>query len=279
MTRFTDDLFTVAFRGTTAGFAGGAACRDVVPTGADATAYVATCTRVPVLYEYSEPPGVGPTWSKIALPGGDGDLSGQPKPGYVGAIAFMDRDHVLAVGGDASPSPGCPSCGYPRRESATPMDAAGYQDPAGHARAWVGQRDAASGLFTWHELGAGEMDPRMGGLTSADCAPTGSENPRCVAGGLRQLWTFNKNGNGRFTDRITPAEVDPGPSTLEPLGDWRFRVRQLKFYPSAVRPTLPVTPGAATEQAPEVFAVTSGCCASDPTQDTPRLLIFQPETG
>src|SRR4051794_15565897 len=93
----TTDFYAVDFRNGLDGYAAGADC--TTPNVSDDQ--LGSCpTRVPVIYHYSDPDGVGGTWTKVDLPGGD-------EKGYVGALAFLGAGRVLAVGGDGA---------YPRRE-------------------------------------------------------------------------------------------------------------------------------------------------------------------
>lgn len=229
----TVDLYAVAFDSAATGYAGGAEC--VTPGATDAE--LATCAdRVPVLYGFRDPDGLGGTWTKVALPGGE-------RPGYVGGIAFLGADRVLVVGGDGT---------YPRRERSP---SASDGDPAGRARAWLLEDGR------WAELPA--LPAAMGGLTAvsgsprpSDCGPAATD---CAfAGGLRQLWRWS---DGRFA----PATFDAGgqPTTETPAA-LAFRVRSLRFVPGSL------------DAPPDVRAVgvTAGCCSADPTQNVPRLLAL-----
>jgi hypothetical protein len=259
----TTDLFAVRFARSNEGLAGGAACASNLPAGASGPAldsFLGSCARVPTLFSYAEPHGPPGDWSMVALPGGAGDPSGSPRPGFIGAIAWISRDRALAVGGDGA---------YPRTEPA-----AGAADPdgTGHARAWLYDHGG------WCELGpgspCGRLPAGMSGLTAVDCTPRPlSDHEFCVAGGYRQLWMWH---DGRFTrsysDHSSPDEVvaapgddptdtsNPGDTNLlggPPSGqtgpsEFRFRVRAIRFTPGDTPPKA------------QVVAVTSGCCDSDP---------------
>ena len=92
-------MSTASHRTATDGLAAGAACADPA-TPPD---QLATCPRVPVVYRYTVGADGTGTWSRMSLP----DEGPPARPGFVGAIAWIGKDHALAVGGD-----GC----YPRRE-------------------------------------------------------------------------------------------------------------------------------------------------------------------
>ncbi|MDX6632069.1 MAG: hypothetical protein QOG26_74, partial [Solirubrobacterales bacterium] len=193
-TPFTVDFFNVRFdpdpeKGD--GLAGGAACADS-ETPFDK---LGSCERVPAIWQFKDS-----SWQQVALPGGAG--SGDPKPGYVGAIAYMADGNVLAVGGDGV---------YPRRESSTPVDAPDYTDPAGKARAWL--YDGSAWKEVSDQFGSIAMDggETPGGLSALDCANHtrdtsfwnagslyGGED--CVAGGLHQLWMWQDGGIAKTYD-------------------------------------------------------------------------------
>ncbi|HEX2016729.1 MAG TPA: hypothetical protein VGN69_08545 [Solirubrobacteraceae bacterium] len=247
-TPFDADLFAVGFDSPGHGFAGGSVCGD----SAHAFEALDACPaarRVPVLYEYSEPPGQPGQWMTVSLPGAD-------RQGFVGAIKWLGEGRALAVGGD-----GC----YPRRESDVCASAPGG-DAAGRARAWLYERGS------WRELDLkAQLAQGMGGLTALGCSPRAEEF--CVAGAYQQLWMWR---DGRFTSgygpHLNPDQLDdPGRDpTLNPTGDFRFRVRDVKFFPGHDTPQI------------QVAAVTSGCCAyvdpsgtvPDPTGDIPRVLLY-----
>ena len=221
-TPYTADFTAVAFDGTNHGFAGGAQCASdppyPSPAGFDESAFVGACPRVPALYEYD---GRQQTWTRVALPGG-------AKPGFIGGVAFIGHDKVLAVGGDGE---------YPKVERA-----AGQPDEAGYGRAWV----YAQG--SWCELGPGSpcgaLPAGMRGMGALACSPRQEE--LCIAGGLQQLWHWR---NGRFEG--TPYTNTSPPSQVDNAGDFKYRVRAIKFVPDQ-------TPGHF-----EAVAVTAGCCSAD----------------
>ena len=247
----TVDFFAVRFHDAFHGLAGGAGCSDA------AVKTLAGCPmpeQVPVLYQYTNLPGQGPLWQKVALPGAD-------RRGYVAAIAYISADHILAVGGDGY---------YPRRELArasgeddasyAARDAAGVEpNAAGHARAWLYSNG------NWCEVGHGcaALPAGMAALTALDCTPRPHvDGELCLAGGVRQLWTWR---NGRFAGAPdTPTSTDAsGQPTVDRGSEWRFRVRAIRFVPGP-------TPPAVTQ----AVAVTSGCCASLEAQNAARVLVF-----
>jgi hypothetical protein len=262
-TPFTVDFFTVRFDPDplkSDGFAGGAACRDAqTPFGK-----VDGCERVPAIWQFKDG-----NWQQVPLPGGAGssDSSNPPSAGYVGALAYMADGKVLAVGGDGV---------YPRREISTPVDAPGYQDPAGSPRAWLYDGSAwheISDKFTSVTLDGGESP---GGLTALDCSDDKADGSGeyCAAGGLHQLWmwqagtgqdgawvkswddkstsgwatTLRANVNSVFYNFLSGGLVDV---TLgSSASDFRLRVRDVRFA------------GRIQGGQPGAFvAVTAGCCS------------------
>jgi hypothetical protein len=236
------DLFSVAFFNAPHGFAGGAVCSDP----SKALVALDECPaprRVPTMFQYTEPPGQPGQWTGVALPGGDRDPGGVSKPGFVGAMYWIDANRLLVVGGTGV---------YPKRElDPGPPGSPPVADQAGRGRAWLYDHGV------WQEL---TVPAGMSGLTAVGCAPGGVDH--CWVGGLRQMWEWK---DGRFGVEVTPAEVDPGITATEPNGDWLFRVRQIRFYPTTPVPT----------NEAGVFAVTAGCCSSNPLLNTARVLFEQ----
>jgi len=274
-TPFGADLHTVAMRNLTRGYAGGSVCREEPQRREDEepaafAGRVADCERVPVLYRYDrvdvEDPSVEggvrreDRWTEV--------LRGET-PGYVGAIAFLDAERVLAVGGTGT---------YPRRERSA--QGKSYEewvaeDPAGRGRAWL--HEAGS----WRELTVPEQ---MRGLTALAASPqVGSELG--VAGGLGQLWVWRDGRFGDLADRTSP------PERLQDADRFRFRVRAIAFGrideelpgdrppdPDA-SPTDPLTGRPSNRPPPPgvrllAYAAVAGCCAAEPDANEPRLLAY-----
>jgi hypothetical protein len=236
-TDFAVDFFSVDFEAEDSGIAVGAACVDP-DTGWD---QLAGCDRVPVIWRYSPTAAGGqPHWHEVYR---------SSESGYAGAVAFLSDGSAIAVGGTGE---------YPRRERA-----AGSSDQAGSARVWVLGKDAFGADEDWRELSGAELgvageDEPMTGLNTVDCSPL--QQPFCVAGGMRQLWHWN---GAEFTESFTPTSLDAeGSPEVDDGAGWRFRVRQIRFFP--------IEPG----DNPEVVAVTSGCCDADPAKNTPRMLLY-----
>jgi hypothetical protein len=288
-TSYDDNLFDVSFRNEKVGLAGGAQCEDSDP---DLTREedVERAGCVPVLYEFRDSPDDDGVWSRVALPGGVGDRDGDERPGFVGAIGWIDADRALVVGGDGI---------YPRREVAYDEDCTSDDDPvapwnvkcdpAGMARVWLYEAGE------WCELkeegpngrcpalpgdnSKTEWDDSMRALTAVDFKDpafrTATESQPAepelgFAGGLGQLWKWGQRKDGsvgfvKLIDSHSPPQdladnVQPNPSqpwsgrsfprTAE---DFRFRVRDLRFSPQ---------PGTLAR------AVTSGCCTDPDTAAT-----------
>jgi hypothetical protein len=284
VTSFDADLFTVAFRNLDNGFAGGAACKDGGDRqdGESATDYahrVYGCTReqgrgVPVIYRYSHPSNSDPAWEQAKVEGSD-------KPGYVGAIAWIDNGKALAVGGTGV---------YPRREAPAPdpsqclpasvanPTAADWNhcyqdwlksDPAGQGRAWM-YDPATYGDNDFHELDLSSLDAPCGQPTDRMCGmrgfsaaafQPGSSSALGFAGSLGQLWKWQKD---RFTEEFDRNSTDNGPfdpsTKVVNAPSFTFRVRQVRFAPG--------------NQAGDAIAVTAGCCAEQQAQDVGWLLFY-----
>ena len=220
------NFLTVRFFSAREGFAAGTACRD------HTTDYdkLDTCDRVPVIWHYTEPDGEKPRWEEVYR----GDTKG-----YVGGIAYLDPERVIAVGGTGS---------YPDRE----VDA-GQPDPAGKARAWLWEGG------TWHEIQ--DLPKEMTGLTALDVSPRpedcGADAVECgFAGGWKQLWRWR---DGDF-DRA-PVLPSSTPDPENHASQFSFRVRELRFGPG----DKPIV---------RAMGVTSGCCADNPADNVARILLY-----
>ena len=226
------NFFSVDFRNEQNGFAVGAGCVDPDEDFAD----LDDCERVPVIYQYTQPPGEVAQWTEV--------YRGTTK-GYVGSVAWIGPGRALAVGGDGI---------YPRREQA-----AGDPDPAGMARAWL----YAGGNWTEvTDLPAADGGEPMRGFTTVDCSPRAEDGELCYAGAYQQLWKWE---GGAFTESFTNASPE---DRLGNAADLRFRIREVRFHPD--RDPADIYPAN-----PRIFAVTSGCCAADRQENVPRLLAFE----
>ncbi|MGH2955736.1 MAG: hypothetical protein ACRDL6_01915, partial [Solirubrobacterales bacterium] len=246
------DLFAVSFRNLFNGFFGGDRCEDRDADGDE----LASCTRVPVIYRYSQEPGR------------DGEIEevfSAPGQGYVAAIAWLGPDRALAVGGSGAyprREPGAAQVDVPAEDPTGASVSPPQDDPAGEARAWLYQNG------NWEEI-TDELPEGMGALTALDVAPNafedcGPEATECAfAGGLRQIWRWQDGG---FSEQpFTPTSTDElGNPTVTHGSEWLFRVRQLRFSP---------------EGGPTAVAVTSGCCGLDPANNVARLLVYDAATG
>ncbi|MGH2956205.1 MAG: hypothetical protein ACRDL6_04335, partial [Solirubrobacterales bacterium] len=238
-TPFDADLFAVAFRNEQVGFAGGSVCkqtpaREPSESDEDYGRRVEGCERVPVIYRYTDDPVLGKQWEEV--------YRGET-PGYVGAIAWLGAGRAVAVGGEGI---------YPRREvefrSADPAET--YEtwlgrDPAGEGRTWLygGER--------WSET-TDELPPGTRGMTALDFHP-GVGEELGAAGALGQVVMWENGGFTRLIDRRSPA------SQIEAASELVFRVRDIRFV---------------QQEVPQAFAVTAGCCARTPAEDSPRMLAY-----
>jgi hypothetical protein len=283
-TPITVDFYAVRFFDKNHGYAGGAACKDPNTSFDD----LASCTRVPVIWQYTNRVGEGSLWREIYR--GDDE-------GFVAAIAFYDnnRNHAMAVGGTGR---------YPYREFSNDTTSDPDSDPSGKGRVWETNSDRFSDV-DWHEYKADEKptapnlpnDPApidagqltraagegtpdalkpvlkpMRALTALDCSPL---EEFCVAGGIQQLFMWHKGkfdasyGNGS-PDSNTGASIDPNleaaptPKEMRAAINFRFRVRELRFVPADHR-----APGEIS-----VVGVTAGCCDANPANDLPRQVIW-----
>jgi hypothetical protein len=292
----TVDFFAVSFLTPDRGFAGGAKCvDDSTPNEQDA---LNACERAPVMFKYERPsPSRPPVWQEV-------DLGGEDAHGYVGAIAWVDGNKAVAVGGD-----GC----YPRREvlptaqgAAETAERCGDNERAGgqaatrlsgrdeqiagKARAWVFKNQQ------WRPITP--LPKEMTGLTALDFSPRAGDC-RAVrecgfAGGLGQIWTWRDDSFAAFKTQQAayespyvhctaqdPACVDaatgqPKPPESTPPDqnngvngppiDSPFRIRQIKVARGSARSAIAVTSGCCY--------VTPGTTVQDPRVNYPRVLDF-----
>ena len=275
------NFFSVSFLNPDKGFAAGSACENRSAPDTE----LATCPRVPVIYEYARPaPNLPPEWRETYR----GKAATGDAHGYVGAVAWIKSGKAVAVGGT-----GC----YPRRDAASPQDKAracgeetdgnartggvnrapGREEPvAGDAQVWVFENRA------WSRVADQNLPAQMTGLTAltfshrvGDCAAS----QECgFAGALGQVWLWR---DGRFREpsgdgksymstwlHCTPEDADPSsakpecatPSTT--TWDTPFRVRSI-----GVRLGTSLAPGQ-----PAAAAVTSGCCYSQEVPNSGRTI-------
>jgi hypothetical protein len=280
VTTYDDNLFDVAFRAERRGFAGGERCDDSSPdilTLEQAEAADANCR--PVLFEFTDTLERGAAWREVA------ELPNAGRPGFIGAIAWIDSKRAVAVGGTGI---------YPRREppyreecqdretlvgsETAPREPWGVRcDPAGLARVWLYQDGA------WCEMAPGRVeggcpalpkdDPEtarpegMRGLTAIDFKDDGFRAPGeeiGFAGGLGQIWRWKgTDGAARFDKLVDnhSASADLGGDRSDQAAPLlRFRVRDLRFW-------LTRYTGA--------YGVTSGCCTPHDTGDHPVVLTYR----
>jgi hypothetical protein len=283
-TPITVDFYAVRFADQFNGFAGGAACKDESASFDE----LKSCTRVPVIWQYTDKPGEGSLWREVYR----GDTEG-----FVAAIAYIsqDRRHAIAVGGSGR---------YPYRESKD-STADPDHDPSGKGRVW--EFNSSDGDTDWHEYGADQKptapnlpaDPApvdvrtsnglaqptatpMRALTAIDCSPV---EQFCVAGGLQQLFMWHK---GHFDKSFGNGTPDSGPAAaadssltnpgvnspvtgttgdgeMSAAANFRFRVRELRFM---------VGTKTTAKGNVAVVGVTSGCCDASPANDVPHTLVW-----
>ncbi|HEX2015324.1 MAG TPA: hypothetical protein VGN69_01425 [Solirubrobacteraceae bacterium] len=251
-TAYDVDFYAVRFFDDNNGFAAGSVCDAPDHTG-DLTSCPADKRR-PVIYQYTNPVTGQPRWSEVYRGRAcDSATDTACGPGFVSAIAYIGRGRALAVGGTGT---------FPGRESPTAVDDPAYSDPAGHGRVWLYDHGSWQELPPSQLISAPNGKP-MRGLTSVDCSPRAEQF--CVAGGLQQLFMWR---DGRFEKSYSNESPDygrsgvPNPRTeVEFASQFRFRVRELRFVPGGA----PVV---------QVVAVTSGCCATAPTDNLARVLFF-----
>jgi hypothetical protein len=276
----TVDFFTTSFSpnyvgdaavddpGNPEGFFGGAECIEEVDPTDEA---LASCTRRPAIYRYYLDAAGDPQIDKVPT---EELLENPDEQGFVGAIAWLDRDTALAVGGTLE---------YPRREPGAVRadevrpgesydEAYARKDAeqgAGMARAWLyddddgdgaDEAEDADGIWQWRELADDEVPEPMRGLTALDCATTTTRDSyyhtspvrgqTCVAGGMQQLWWW-RPGESAAQDGFDPDPVTGGVGGELP--DFHYRVRQVRVNQM----------DGGGPSWPHIVAVTSGCC-SDP---------------
>ena len=263
----TVDFYAVRFddQNPREGFAAGAACQTGPPAGVSGSAldsFLTSCPRVPVIWQYSEPPGQPPTWQEVyRSPACTQSGQSQCGPGFVGALAFISGGRVLAVGGDGL---------YPGREPNAPGRPPPASDPAGHARAWLYQNGQWSEIAPAQLPAISEPDGSqspMRALTAVDCTPRPAvDGEFCVAGGYRQLWMWH---GGHFTQGLDPSSAS---TDLDRPDGLRYRVRAIRFVPGADTPYR----SGYTEY--QVYAVTAGCCDTSRSLNHPRMLAFDGKT-
>ena len=216
-TDHTVDFFTTSFSptyidegGNETGFFGGAECVDEVEFNDEA---LRSCTRRPAIYRFWVDEVGDEHIDKVPT---DELVDDPEKEGFVGAIAWIDGNRALAVGGTKK---------YPRREPSTPdpdpskgevrpgesPDAAylrkDKEKGAGHARAWLYEDPDGEGDQEprWKEItgalpkdkdndGTGAEEP-MGALSALECThhqmtDGGPPKGTCLAGGLQRMWEW-----------------------------------------------------------------------------------------
>jgi hypothetical protein len=291
-TPYDVDFFTTSFSpnyvgdpatedpGNPEGFFGGAECIEPTPFEDEA---LKACERRPAIYRYYEDAVGDPHIGKVPI----AELLGpteaeQEEQGFVGAIAWLDDERALAVGGTGE---------YPRREpdpltsdeiepgesydEAYARKDADPEQGAGTARAWIYDDDDGDalaeptdtdGINHWRELDdladdseGDEIPDQMGALNALDCVPKdrmefndGSgrvmvAKGTCWAGGMQQLWSWRADAAPGSSEGFDFGDPVTG-GTDGGLSDFHFRVRQIRYDPS------PTSSRAA--------AVTSGCCAT-----------------
>jgi hypothetical protein len=298
-TPFTVDFFSTSFspeyRENPVGLFAGAECIDPETKFED----LADCDRDPETREPRRRPAVyrfriddldDRHIERMELVDEDAPVSEQA--GFVAAVAWLDGERALAVGGDGV---------YPRREPPDQGGDAAYAEFdrehwAGEARAWLYEDPDGDGDSEWRELrqrpdtADGEIDwesgdelpSDMGALTALDCASrdvgSGAElikKGTCYAGGLQQLWRWRPAGPGDEPAEgfdSTPIAGLPlsvsgvGTSLVflpvqatTPLPGFHFRVRQVRI------PT----------DSSQIVAVTSGCCSGPDVAAAGARLIFR----
>ena len=286
-TDHTVDFFTTSFSpefvgdpGNPEGFFAGAECiDDDVPFEDEA---LKSCERRPALYRF---------WidevgdEHIAKVPTDELVDDPDEQGFIGALAWIDGNRALAVGGTGT---------YPRREPApaTPKDGEsedaaylrkdkhgepGSEDkPAGLARAWIYEDPDAGGPDErrWREItdelppdkneDGSDSEAPMGALTALECTYNGmretssaapflmpaGKSGTCLAGGLQRMWWWRPESSSFDPDPETSLEIKTASTSLLGVStpsepDFHHRVRQIRV----------------SEMTNEFVAVTAGCCA------------------
>ena len=225
-TPFTVDFFSTSFspgykthEGSagypmdSVGFFAGAECIDESTPFSE----VEDCERRPAIYGFGLDEDEQAHVDRLPL---DGDPT---KPGFIGAVAWIDEHRALAVGGDGF---------YPRREPPAPLTGGDEayleldkKEWAGRARAWIYEDGS------WRELRQlpdgdpkDELPDEMGALTALDCTQPGVtfsgviEQGTCVAGGMQQMWWWNP-ADGDELEGFDPNPVSgPDPKRNVPSG-------------------------------------------------------------
>jgi hypothetical protein len=140
-TPITVDFYAVRFLDPNNGFAGGAACQNKDASFDE----LKDCTRVPVIWQYTNRAAEGPLWREVYR----GDTEG-----FVAAIAYYGRGKAMAVGGTGKYPyreffNGQQGGDDPKRWSTTDPDT----DPSGKGRVWELNPDKFNDS-DWHEYGA-----------------------------------------------------------------------------------------------------------------------------
>jgi hypothetical protein len=285
-TPITVDFYAVRFFDQNNGYAGGAGCQNKDATFDE----LKDCTRVPVIWQYTNKAGEGPVWREV--------YRGETE-GFVAAIAYYGRGKAMAVGGTGK---------YPYREFSNDSTSDPDHDPSGKGRVWE-VNPQNYGDSDWHEYGADQkptapnlpadigpvnvgqtahaegvqppdvsssaltqpIQTPMRALTALDCSKV---EEFCAAGGIQQLFMwhlghFDKsygNGSGDAVAGSGLASDTPqvtGNSEMRGAVNFRFRVRSLRVFPGDF--------GAGKIH---VAGVTAGCCDKNPANDLPRLLAW-----
>ncbi|MDX6652349.1 MAG: hypothetical protein QOJ38_1130, partial [Solirubrobacterales bacterium] len=315
----TASLYSVSFLNPHNGLAGGAACKDDPPPGMSGQAltdFLDQCTRVPVIYRYTDNTQEGPIWHEAYR---------SDQPGYVGAVTWLRNQdtnlhglRALAVGGDGR---------YVDREEAIPDDAAkACQQGAVKADAegsppsvrprgdlvfpyleadqgtivtdprkaiadcedrWRQEHDPAgkgrAWLFSDEEWQPQDVPEGARGMQAVDASLRPDDCPggttECAfAGALQQIWMWK---DGDFDALPWRADPDAGPSHSILNGGSKCGDAtscDWHFRVRAIRfvPSVDQTTKGAG-------AVTAGCCSAvthpDPVRNGGRSLTFNPENG
>jgi hypothetical protein len=307
-TPFTVDFFSTSFSpddpateeiDIPVGFFGGAECIDPdTPFGGVSDEPAKDCARRPAIYRYRVDDLDQQHIERVDLVDPNGP--DRDKPGFVGAIAWIDPHRALAVGGDGF---------YPRREPPAQASDAEYLEYdrdhwAGRARAWIYDDADGDGKSAWREV-TDELPQAMGALTALDCrhkdVTEGFGTPAvvvekgtCFAGGMQRLWRWDPPGPGGDPAEgfdptpiadiplVTPGGGPAGQALVNLPRDLVNALRRDTLPPEAapavdeLRPPIPDfhyrvrqirfptadLAGNEPGSDPRVVAVTSGCCAT-----------------